>query len=169
MLSFKPNFSLSLTCIKKFFSSSSLTAVRVVSPAWVKLLSHVRLFAIPWTVAYQAPPSMEFSRQEYWSGLPFPSPEDLPNPGSNLGLPHWRQMLYRLSYQGSPSSAFLRLLIFPPGNLESSLCFIQRSGTDEPISITGDVERENRHVDTVRKRRVGQTGRWGLTYVHYLV
>ena len=35
----------------------------------------------PWTVAYQAPPSMGFSRQEYWSGLPFPSPGDLPNPG----------------------------------------------------------------------------------------
>ena len=47
----------------------------------VKLLSYVRLFATPWTVAYQAPPSMEFSRQEYWSGLPFPSPGDLPNPG----------------------------------------------------------------------------------------
>ena len=44
-------------------------------------LSCVRLFAIPWTVAYQAPLSMEFSRQEYWSGLPFPSPGDLPNPG----------------------------------------------------------------------------------------
>ena len=40
----------------------------------VKLLSHVELFATPWTVAYQAAPSMEFSRQEYWSGLPFPSP-----------------------------------------------------------------------------------------------
>ena len=40
----------------------------------VKLLSRVRLFATPWTVAYQAPPSMGFSRQEYWSGLPFPSP-----------------------------------------------------------------------------------------------
>ena len=39
------------------------------------------LFATPWTVAYQAPRSMEFSRQEYWSGLPFPSPGDLPNPG----------------------------------------------------------------------------------------
>ena len=39
------------------------------------------LFAIPWTVAYPAPPSMEFSRQECWSGLPFPSPEDLPDPG----------------------------------------------------------------------------------------
>ena len=36
---------------------------------------------IPWTVAYQAPPSVDFSRQEYWSGLPFPSPGDLPNPG----------------------------------------------------------------------------------------
>ena len=40
----------------------------------VELLSHVRLFAVPWTVAYQAPQSLEFSRQEYWSGLPFPSP-----------------------------------------------------------------------------------------------
>ena len=40
----------------------------------VKLLSHIRLFGIPWTVAHQAPPSMGFSRQEYWSGLPFPSP-----------------------------------------------------------------------------------------------
>ena len=41
----------------------------------------VRLFATPWTVAHQASPSMGFSRQEYWSGLPFPSPGDLPNPG----------------------------------------------------------------------------------------
>ena len=47
----------------------------------VKSLSHVRLFTTPWTVAYQAPPSMEFSRQEYWSGLTFPSPRDLPDPG----------------------------------------------------------------------------------------
>ena len=44
-------------------------------------LSHVRLFATQWTVAHQAPPSMGFSRQEYWSGLPFPSPGDLPDPG----------------------------------------------------------------------------------------
>ena len=47
----------------------------------VKLLSSVRLFATPWTIASQSPSSMEFSRQEYWSGLPFPSPGDLPNPG----------------------------------------------------------------------------------------
>ena len=59
----------------------------------VKSLSHVRLFATPWTIAYQAPPSMGFSGQEYWSGLPFPSPEDLPNPGIEPGLPHCRQTL----------------------------------------------------------------------------
>ena len=58
-----------------------------VSCAWwflkvkVKSLSRVWLFATPWTVAYQAPPSMGFSRQECWSGLPFPSPGDLPDPG----------------------------------------------------------------------------------------
>ena len=53
----------------------------------VKLLSRIQLFAIPWTVAYQAPSPMEFSRQEYWSGLPFPSPGDLPYPGIEPGSP----------------------------------------------------------------------------------
>jgi len=53
----------------------------------VKSLSRVRLFATPWTVAYQAPPSMGFSRQEYWSGVPFPSPGDLPDPGIKPGSP----------------------------------------------------------------------------------
>ena len=63
----------------------------------VKSLSHVRLFATPWTVGYQAPPSMGFSRQEYWSGLPFPSPGDLPNTGIESGSP-------TLSHQGSHST-----------------------------------------------------------------
>ena len=53
----------------------------------VKSLSRLQLFAIPWTAAHQAPPSMEFSRQEYWSGLPFPSPGDLLNPGDELMCP----------------------------------------------------------------------------------
>ena len=53
----------------------------------VKLLSRVRLFATPSTVAYQVPPSMGFSRQEYWSGLPFPSPGDLPDPGIEFRSP----------------------------------------------------------------------------------
>ena len=47
----------------------------------VKLLSRVRLFATPWTIAYQSPLSMGFSRREYWSWLPFPSPEHLPDSG----------------------------------------------------------------------------------------
>ena len=53
----------------------------------VKSLSPVRLFVTPWTVAHQASQSMGFSRQEYWSGLPFPSPGDLPDPGIEPGSP----------------------------------------------------------------------------------
>ena len=53
----------------------------------MKSLSRVRLFATPWSVAHQAPPSMEFSRQQYWSGLPFPSPGDLPDQGIEPGSP----------------------------------------------------------------------------------
>ena len=59
-------------------SDTSVLKVKVK----MKSLSRVRLFATPWTVAYQASLSMGFSRQEYWSGLPFPSPGDLPNPGT---------------------------------------------------------------------------------------
>ena len=53
----------------------------------VKSLSPVRFFVTPWTVAYQASPFIGFSRQGYWSGLPFPSPGDLPNPGIEPGSP----------------------------------------------------------------------------------
>ena len=53
----------------------------------VQSLSHVQLFVTPWNVAYQAPQSMGFSRQEHWSGLPFPSPGDLPDPGIEPGSP----------------------------------------------------------------------------------
>ena len=62
---------------KPFFDSPDYTPLH--EP--VKLLSSVQLFAIPQTAAYQAPPSMDFTRQEYWSGLPFPSLGDLPDPG----------------------------------------------------------------------------------------
>ena len=51
----------------------------------VKSFSRVRLSATPWTVAFQAPLSMEFSKQEYWSGLPFPFPGDLPDSGIESG------------------------------------------------------------------------------------
>ena len=68
---------------KKELSEINLlrTTYESESEVKVKSLSRVRLFATPWTVAYQAPQCMEFSRQEYWSGVPFSSPGDLPNPG----------------------------------------------------------------------------------------
>ena len=53
----------------------------------MKSAGHIQLFAMPRTVAYQAPPSMGFSRLEYWSGLPFPSPEGLPDPGIEARSP----------------------------------------------------------------------------------
>ena len=64
--------------------------------------SHVRLFVTLWTVAHQAPPSMGFSRQEYWSGLPIPSPGGLPDPGIKPVSPALQADSLPLSHQGSP-------------------------------------------------------------------
>ena len=65
--------------------------------------------ATSWIVAHQAPQSMRFPKQEYWSGLPLPSPVDLPNPGIEPGSPAWEvvsciagRFFYRLSHQGRP-------------------------------------------------------------------
>ena len=77
------------------------TAIRV--KVKVKSLSRVRLFATPWIVAYQAPPSMGFFRQEYWSGLPFPSPGDLPNPGIEPGPPAFQADALTSEPPGKPS------------------------------------------------------------------
>ena len=72
-----------------------------MQPSDVKSLSRIQLFLIPWTVAYQAPLFMRFSRQEYWSRLPFPSPGIFPTQRLDPGLPHCRQTLYSLSPQAS--------------------------------------------------------------------
>ena len=78
----------------------------------MKLLSRIQLFVTPWTVAYQAPPSMGFSRQEYWSTCHFLL-QIFPTQGLNPGLPHCRQTLYHLSHQGSnPRYIFYELLGF---------------------------------------------------------
>ena len=76
--------------MQRWYTSLGHSICRFSFKKWkvkVKSLSRVWLFATPWTVAYQAPLSMGFSRQEYWSGLPFPSPGDLPDPGIKLGSP----------------------------------------------------------------------------------
>ena len=74
----------------------------------VQSLSRVRLFVTPWTAARQVPLSMGFFRQEYWSGLPFPSPEDLPNPGIELGSPAFKADCLPCELQGSPNLTFMK-------------------------------------------------------------
>ena len=72
----------------------------------VKSLSRVQLFATPWTVAHQAPPSTGFSRQEYWSGLPFPSPGDVPNPGIKPRSPALQADALTSELPGKPFSIY---------------------------------------------------------------
>ena len=85
----------------------------------VRSLSCVQLFATLWTVASQASPSMGFSRQEYWSGLPFPSPGDLPNPAIKPGSPALEADALTSEPPGKPS-IYLRPIIlryiFPWGD-----------------------------------------------------
>ena len=66
-------------------------------------LSHVQLFAVPWTVAHQAPLSMRFTRQEYWSGLPFPSPGDLPDLGIEAMSPTLADRFFTTELPGKPN------------------------------------------------------------------
>ena len=82
--------------MENFYVSEKILKVKV------KSFSCVRLFATPWTVAYQAPPFMGFSRQEYWSGLPFPSPGDLPNPGIKPRSPAFQADSLPAEPQGKP-------------------------------------------------------------------
>ena len=70
----------------------------------VKSLSRIRLFATPWTIAYQAPLSMEFSREEYWSGLPFPSQGELPDPGIERRSPALQAEVLPSEPPGKPDS-----------------------------------------------------------------
>ena len=77
------------------------------------MLSCVQLFFITWTVAHRTPLSMGFSRQEYWSGLPFPSPEDLPNPETEPGSSALQAEFLPFELKGSPSYSynFVHILI----------------------------------------------------------
>ena len=77
----------------------------------VKSLSRVWLFATPWTVAHQAPPSMGFSSQEYCSGVPFPSPGDLPNPGIEPRSPAFQADTLTSEPPGNRHSNLLKWLV----------------------------------------------------------
>ena len=96
----------------------------------VKSLSRVRLFATPWTVAHQAPRSMGFSRQEYWSGLPFPSPGDLPDPGIEPRSPALQADAFNLcaTREASPSTELSSLgVIHSCGKIHYQYCWTVKS------------------------------------------
>ena len=87
------------------------TMLKRYSECWTLMLfscCHVQLSATPWTVAYQAPLSKGFSKQEYWIGLPFPSPGDIPDPGIEAGSPELQAGSLPLSHLGSPSTLLVK-------------------------------------------------------------
>ena len=117
-----PDFLSNLTAISSFPQKCNLN-----QPIWNfqikrQLLSHVQLFMTPWTVAHQAPLSMEFSRQEYWSGQPLPSPGDLPNPGIKPWSP-------ALQVNSLPSE--------PPGKPDQSELLMGIGRKKQPQTLTG--------------------------------
>ena len=111
-------------------SISALSTMPKPLTLWITMWSEVAQLCAtlcdPWTVAYKPPPSMEFSRQEHWSGLPFPSPRDLPYQGIEPGFPALQTDTLRLSHQGSNSERNGNTR--PPNRpLEKSVC---RSGSN---------------------------------------
>ena len=91
---------------------NSFLILEVVLLVKVKLLTGVQLLVTPWTVAHQAPPSMEFSRQEYWSRLPFPSPGDLPDPGIEPGYPTLQADALQSEIIWNRSMLWTRLILY---------------------------------------------------------
>ena len=125
MLSFNPAFHSPFSLLSK----GSLVPLRFLPLS--ELLSRVWLFETPWMVDYQALASMEFSRQEYWSGLLFPSPWDLPNPGIKPRSPTLQADTLPSEPPGKPFChqgsviCISEIIDISPSNLGSSLCFIQ--------------------------------------------
>ena len=85
----------------------------------MKSLSRVLLFVTPWTVAYQASPSMGFSRQEYWSRLPFSSPGHLPDPGIEPRSPAPRGSSWKLTSVKAQDSNGALELVFKPNSAKN--------------------------------------------------
>ena len=90
--------------IKGSIQEEDITVVNIYAPNIGAPQYIDKHFVTPWTVAYQAPPSMGFSKQEYWSGLPFPSPGDLPDPGIKPGSPAFQADALTSEPPGKPKT-----------------------------------------------------------------
>ena len=95
----------------------------------VKLLSPVQFFLTPWTVACQAPPSMRFPRQEYWRGLPFSSPGDLPDPGIKPGSPVFAGRFFTIEPPGKLTR------VFPSGQLLPTFNKVRKAVTADDFFL----------------------------------
>ena len=104
-----------ISCIAgRFFTNWDIREAQgCIRAMKVKSLSRVRLSATPWTIAHQAPLSMGFARQEYWSGLPFPSPGDRPNPGIDPRSPALRADALTSEPPGKHYTVFVLYFLFP--------------------------------------------------------
>ena len=96
----------------------------------------VKLFVTPWTVAYQAPPSMGFSRQECWSGFPFPSPGDLPNPGIEPGSPALRADALSSETPGKPLDWKKRIKVYEDQDSSPGWWHSPRHQTPLPLYVS---------------------------------
>ena len=117
------------------------------------MLSRGHLFATPWTVAYQALPSMGFSRQEYWSRLPFPSPGDLPNPEIDPRSPALADGFFTLAPHGKP---------FIPSYLCDSSGHMQFTLSLPSLPKTSLVAQMVKRLPTMRETQVQCLGREDL-------
>ena len=128
-------------CFKKSSSREQLTPRCVCMPS---PFSHVWLFVTPWAVAHQALLSMEFSRQEYWSGWLFPSPGDLPDPGIE---------------PGSPALTGRFFTTVPPGKLDPTSAPL-KTGTDGNSVCRGPFMEQAWEASRVGEEQVGAGFRW---------
>ena len=131
-----------------------------MAPVKVKLLSRDQLFATPWTVAYQAPPSMGFSRQEYWSGLPFPSPGDLPDPGIKPGSPSFQADALTSEPPGKPQGPAISHIPRLPGVAQG----LQVS--EDTLIVSTDIPWITGHC--LGSKGKGQTSLWTRSVLYCL-
>ena len=132
---------------------------------WECRLSQVQLFVTPWTVAHQAPLSVGFSRQEYWSGLPFSSPGDLPDPEIELEsfaspalagrfFPSWAILQLSKSHSSSTDSSFShRFLLNQPHTAEATN---QSSDPGQAQSSSGLWCKYDFYKKTLKKKEQGR-------------
>ena len=128
----------------------------------VCMLCHIQLFVTPWTVAQQAPLSIGFTRQEYWSGLPFPSPGLFLTQGLNphlLWLPHWQAGSLPLSHERSLSVSFITK---PSGSHSSSSRQVLGQACPGPGSLGGAPLPLTHTATGGRSSSPGPGAQWGF-------